>query len=65
MYKVNAEAFDSFLKAVAAANKIGAEVFDSNGNRRWAPAAAPSDKKLRRYKEQLAAFQAQERLKSA
>jgi len=65
MYKVNAETFDSFMKAVASANKIGAEVFDDKGVRRWAPAKLPSAKKVRMYNERMAAYNAQQLAKAA
>jgi hypothetical protein len=61
MYTVNEQKFSSYLKAVAAANLAGAEVFDENGVRRWAPAAAVSKKAVRRYNEQLAAYNAQQK----
>jgi hypothetical protein len=63
-YTVNTQNFDSFLKAVNYAKDINAEVYEvATGLRRWAPAAAPSSKKMRLYKERMAAYNAQQAAK--
>lgn len=61
MYKVVAtgKEFAMFMDAVRAASPIRSEVVDSDGVRRWAPAAPVSAKKMRRYHEQKAAHDAQ------
>jgi len=64
MYRVNNEKFTSFTKAVAEASYKNEEVFEikSDGSevRRWKPAPAPTSKKLRQYREKLAAYKAQQ-----
>jgi hypothetical protein len=63
MYKVETQEFTSYLAAVRAAEKIGAEVFEvSTGVRRWTPAPKVTAKRARRYVEQKAAFAAQQKL---
>ena len=60
MYKVENQEFTSYLAAVRAAEKIGAEVFEvATGIRRWTPAPKVNAKRLRYYEEQKAAFAAQ------
>lgn len=64
MYSVNNETFDSFMAAVRAAEKIGAEVFEvETGIRRWHPAPKVDAKRMRRYHEQKAAYEAQQKCK--
>jgi hypothetical protein len=64
MYRVNNEKFTSFTKAVAEASSKNEEVFqvnaDGSESRRWTPAPAPSSKKVRQYREKLAAYKAQQ-----
>lgn len=63
MYEVKAtgEKFNSFTKAVAAAVVIRSEVFEvETGVRRWAPAPEVSAKRMHRYREQAAAYAAQQ-----
>lgn len=62
--KTTGEKFDSFMKATRAAAAIGAEVFEvATGLRRWAPAPKVTAKRMRQYREQAAAFAAQEAAK--
>ena len=67
MYEANEIKFDSYLKAVAYANANKVEVFevraDGSKIRRWAPAAPVTSRKMRRYLEQKAAYEAQEKAK--
>lgn len=49
MYTVNGTKFKSYLKAVNAAYKIGADVLDENGVRRWTPAPKKAAKPVHRY----------------
>ena len=66
MYTVNEKTFNSFMKAMRYAQSIKAEVFEvETGLRRWAPAAPVSAKRMRRYENQKAAYDAQERLNNA
>lgn len=61
MYEVNGTKFESFTKAVAYADSIKAEVFGVRENRRvWTPAAPASSKKMKMYRERMAAYKAQE-----
>ena len=60
-YKVANEIFESFAKAVAAADLAKVEVFGIRENRAvWTPAPAVSRKKARMYRERLAAYRCQE-----
>ena len=62
--KITGEKFNSFTKAIAAARAIDAEVIEvSTGLRRWAPAPKVSGKRMRQYREQAAAYAAQEAAK--
>ena len=66
MYKVKGKTFDSFMKAMRYAQSIKAEVFEvETGLRRWAPADPISAKRMRRYENQKAAYEAQERFNNA
>jgi hypothetical protein len=59
--KTTGQTFNSFLTAVAVAKVEGSEVFEvSTGLRRWAPAAPVSAKKMRLYRDGLAARAAYE-----
>ena len=61
MYEVNGTKFESLSKAIAYADSIKAEVFGVRENRRvWAPAAPVSSKKMKVYRERMAAYKAQE-----
>ena len=60
MYRVNEMKFESFLQAIRAAAPLRANVVEvETGNVRWSPAPLVSSKKLRRYAEQKAAYEAQ------
>lgn len=62
--KITGEKFNSFTKAIAAARAIDAEVIEvATGLRRWAPAPKVSWKRMRQYREQSAAYAAQEAAK--
>ena len=62
--KITGEKFNSFTKAIAAARAIDAEVIEvATGLRRWAPAPKVSWKRMRQYREQAAAYAAQEAAK--
>ncbi len=66
MYEIKAteEKFDSFFSAIAAAKKISAEVFEvATGLRRWAPAPKVSATRMSQYREQAAAYAAQQSAK--
>lgn len=66
MYEVNGQKFDSYFNAIATAKIQGADVVETEtGIRRWTPAAKISSKKIRRYHEQKAAYEAQERAKNS
>ena len=65
MYEANGIKFDSFTKAVAYADSVKVEVFGvREGRRVWAPAAPVSSKKMKMYRERLAAYKAQEAAKA-
>ena len=53
--------FASFNQAIREANIFKCNVLDENGNSKWSPAPPVSAKRMRRYNEQLAAYQAQRR----
>ncbi len=62
MYEVKAtgQKFSSFLSAVACAQAIRSDVIESGtGVRRWTPAPKVSAARMRKHREQLAAFNAQ------
>lgn len=66
MYEITAtgEQFDSFFSAISAAKKIGAEVFEvATGLRRWSPAPKVSATRMSQYREQAAAYAAQQSAK--
>ena len=64
MYEVNGQKFEMFMQAVRFAQPIGAEVFEvETGIRRWAPAPKVDAKRVRRYNEQKAAYEAQQKCK--
>ena len=67
MYTVKdtGEKFNSYFLAIAAATAIGSDVLDKCGVRRWTPATPPTAKKLRKIKEQQAAYDAQEKAKGS
>ena len=65
MYTVNGAKFDSFFKAIAAAKEVNAQVLNESGEARWTPAEKVSDKKMRVYKERLAAYSAQQQMRAA
>jgi hypothetical protein len=66
MYHVNEIKFDSFLAAVAFANTNKAVVIEvATGVQRWEPAPKVSNARMRRYREQKAAYEAQQRAKAA
>ena len=61
MYTVKGIEFTSFLAAVASAKSQGEEVFEkATGMRRWTPGKVSSDS-VRRFKEQAAAYSAQQK----
>lgn len=63
MYSVEGQIYNSFLAAIGAAEKIGANVIMvSNGSVKWSPAPQVSRKKMRKYQNQLAAYNAQQQL---
>ena len=65
-YKVGSETFESFSKAVAYAGSINENVFGIRESRVvWTPAPPVSAKKMRMYRERLAAYRAQENHKIA
>jgi hypothetical protein len=62
MYQVNGQKFEMFMQAVRFAQQIGAEVFEvETGIRRWHPAPKVDAKRARRYTEQKAAYEAQQK----
>lgn len=64
MYTVNGEVFNSYMAAVKKATEVNADVIQAdNGIRRWTPPAPVSKAKLRRYKDGMAAYDAQEKAK--
>lgn len=68
MYDVNGTKFDSYLAAVAHARSIDADVYEMREGgesiRRWTPAAKPTAKKMRMYRERQAAYDAQQKQNS-
>jgi len=63
VYKVNETTYSSFLAAIDAAKKIGANVvLASNGSVKWSPAPAVSKKKMRKYYGDLAAYEAYKKI---
>lgn len=67
MYGVNGKRFSSFMQARRAASAANAEVMllDEDGRvvrSVWHPAPPPSAKRMRRYRQQKAAYEAQQRL---
>ena len=68
MYQVAEINFTSYMAAVKVANEKKLEVFevreDGSRVRRWAPAAPIASKKMRAYRERLAAYEAQEKAKA-
>lgn len=65
-YKAGSETFESFSKAIAYAGSINENVFGIRENRVvWTPAPPVSAKKMRMYRERLAAYRAQEDHKAA
>jgi hypothetical protein len=64
MYTVNGQSFNSYLAAIDAAAKIGADVIQTdNGMRRWTPPAPVSKKAKRRYADHKNAHEAQQDVK--
>lgn len=62
MYQVADQKFESFLAAVNVAKASGDDVIEvETGMRRWTPAPKVSAKKARRYLEQKAAYDAQQK----
>lgn len=60
MYTVNDKTFDSYMKAVAYAEEVAADVIQTdNGMRRWTPPAAVTKKAKRRYAEHKAVYDIQ------
>ena len=65
MYTVNGKEFSSYFAAIAEAKVHRADVIETaTGNRRWTPPAQVSAKKMRRYEQQKAAYEAQQSMKS-
>lgn len=61
MYQANDKTFVSFFDAIKYAKSANTDVIEiETGLRRWTPAPAVSAKKMRRYQEQLAAYQAKQ-----
>jgi hypothetical protein len=66
MYEIKStgQRFNSFLMAIEVAHSAGSEVIEvETGISRWQPAPKVSEKRMRKYHEQKAAFAAQESLK--
>ena len=62
MYTVDNQSFDSYFAAIAAAKAANTQVIQSdNGQVRWEPLPEVSAKRMRRYKEQNAAYQVAKR----
>ena len=62
--KTTGEKIESFMKAIRIAEAIGSEVFEvATGLRRWAPAPKVAAKRMRQYREQVAAYAVQEAAK--
>lgn len=63
-YRVGAAEFTSYAAAVSAARAIGGEVIEiATGLRRWSPPPPVPAKRMRAYRERVAAYNAQERAK--
>lgn len=65
MYKVNEIEFSSWTKAVEYADSTKATVYGvREGRIVWSPAPTVSAKKMRMYRERMAAYKAQEAAKA-
>lgn len=65
IYSVKEKGFKTFTEAVEHASSINAEVIQiSNGLRRWAPAPKVSARRQHQYRNQKAAYEAQQRMNS-